>query len=77
MRKGRIIMVLPSAKLILSIDGGKFTLGGILLTKSNQFFTKKKFGSEFLDRITSGDLMVQLPYLGSLGRITVITLRQQ
>ena len=76
MRKGRIIVVLPSAKLILSVDGGKFTSGGIFLTKSNQFITKKKIGQEFLDRITCGDLMVQLPYFGSLGRITVSALRQ-
>ena len=40
MRKGRIIVVLPSAKLILSVEGGKFTSGGIFLTKSNQFITK-------------------------------------
>ena len=64
MRKGRI----------LSVDRGKFTLEGIFLTKSNQFRTKKKIGSEFLDRITCGDLMVQLPYFGSLGRITVSAL---
>ena len=64
MRKGRI----------LSVDGGKFTLEGIFLTKSNQFRTKKKIGSEFLDRITCGDFMVQLPYFGSLGRITVSAL---
>ena len=77
MRKGRIIVVFPSAKLIFSVDGGKFTSGGIFLTKNNQFITKKKFGSEFLDRITCGDLMVQLPYSGSLGRITVSASRQQ
>ena len=77
MRKGRIIVVLPSAKLILSVDGGKFTSEGIFLTKSNQFITKKKFGSEFLDRIICGDLMVQLPYFGTLGRITVRASRQQ
>ena len=40
MRKGRIIVVLPSDKLILSVDGGKFTSGGVFLTKSNQFITK-------------------------------------
>ena len=42
-RKGRIIVVLPSAKLILPIDRGIFTSGGIFLTKLNQFITKKKF----------------------------------
>ena len=40
MRKGRIIVVLQSAKLILPVDGGKFTSGGVFLTKSNQFITK-------------------------------------
>ena len=42
-RKGRIIVVLPSAKLILPIDRGIFTSGGIFLIKLNQFITKKKF----------------------------------
>ena len=41
--KGRIIVVLPSAKLILPVDRGIFTSGGIFLTKLNQFITKKKF----------------------------------
>ena len=43
MRKGRIIVVLPSAKLILPVDRGIFTSGGIFLIKLNQFITKKKF----------------------------------
>ena len=40
---GRIIVLLPSAKLILPVDRGIFTSGGIFFTKLNQFITKKKF----------------------------------
>ena len=47
MRKGRIIVVLPSAKLILPIDRGIFTSGGIFLTKLNQFITKKNLVKNF------------------------------
>ena len=42
-RKGKLIVVLPSAKLILPVDRGIFTSGGIFLIKLNQFITKKKF----------------------------------
>ena len=46
-RKGRIIVVLPSAKLILPVDRGIFTSGGIFLTKLNQFITKKNLVKNF------------------------------
>ena len=44
---GRIIVLLPSAKLILPVDRGIFTSGGIFLTKLNQFITKKNLVKNF------------------------------
>ena len=47
MRKGRIIVVLPSAKLILPLDRGIFTSGGIFLPNSMNSSQRKYLVKNF------------------------------